>query len=311
MTAEGAPSPSVPSLPAPSPHGPAPRARHEVPLPRRPGRPASLVLGERTLVLGIVNVTPDSFSDGGRHGDAAAAVAHALRLVEEGADLLDVGGESTRPGAAEVPADEQRRRVLPVIEALAARVPHVPLSVDTRSAAVARDALAAGAAVVNDVSGLAHDPAMREVVAASGAPAIVMHLRGTPADMRERAVYGDVAEDVLAELRGALDAARAAGCRHLLADPGIGFAKTAAQSAALLAALPRLAPLGVPLVVGASRKSFLAPVRPGAPADARVVASAAAAALAAWLGAHVVRVHDVAATLEAVRTADLLRGAGV
>jgi dihydropteroate synthase len=291
--------------------GPAPRPRFEVPLPPRAGGPAALVLGDRTLVLAVVNVTPDSFSDGGRHRDAASAIDHALRAVDEGADLLDVGGESTRPGAAEVPADEQRRRVLPVIEAVAARAPHVPVSIDTRSAAVARDALAAGAAVVNDVSGLAHDAEMRGVVASSGAPAIVMHLRGTPADMARRAAYADVTAEVLAELRVALDAARAAGCRHLLADPGLGFAKTAAQSAALLATLPRLAPLGVPLVVGASRKSFLAPaVRAGpdvSPAEARRDASLAAAALAAWLGAHVVRAHDVAATADAVRTADLLR----
>jgi dihydropteroate synthase len=290
---------------------PAPRSRFEIPLRPRAGLPATLVLGERTLVLGIVNVTPDSFSDGGRHAAPEAAVRHALRLVEEGADLLDVGGESTRPGADEVPADEQEHRVLPVIEALAARAPHVPVSVDTRSAAVARAAVAAGASIVNDVSGLAHDPEMARAVASLGVPAIVMHMRGTPADMRTRTEYGDVVADVLAELRARLDAARAAGCRDLLADPGIGFAKTAEQSAALLAATPRLAALGVPVVVGASRKSFLATAVRGAAdrpvAETRRAASVAAAALAAWLGAHVVRVHDVAETADAVRVADLLR----
>jgi len=188
-----------------------PRARHELPLPRRPGRPASLVLGERTLVMGIVNVTPDSFSDGGAHATPDAAVAHALRLVEEGADLLDVGGESTRPGAAEVPADEQVRRVVPVIAALTERAPHVPLSVDTRSAGVAREAVAAGASIVNDVSGLAHDAGMRAAVAELGVPAVVMHMRGTPADMRERTEYGDVVADVVAELAARLGEARAAG----------------------------------------------------------------------------------------------------
>lgn len=289
---------------------PPPRARFTLPLPPRPGSPESLVLGARTLVLGIVNVTPDSFSDGGRHPTPAAATDHALRLADEGADLLDVGGESTRPGAAEVPEDEQRRRVLPVIEALARRRPDVPVSVDTRSAAVARDAVAAGASIVNDVSGLAHDPAMAAAVAALGVPAIVMHLRGTPRDMSARTEYADVAADVLAELRARLDAARAAGCRHLLADPGLGFAKTPEQTAAVLAATPRFAELGVPLVVGASRKRFLALAASRGdlpPAEGRRDASVAAAALAAWLGAHVVRVHDVAASVDAVRVADLLR----
>lgn len=261
--------------------------------------------------MGIVNVTPDSFSDGGLHADPGAAVGHALRLVEDGADLLDVGGESTRPGAAEVPAEEQARRVLPVIEGIAARAPEVPVSIDTRSAVVARAAVAAGASIVNDVSGLAHDPAMRATVAALGVPAIVMHMRGTPADMKERAVYGDAVGEVLAELGDLLRSARGAGCRHLLADPGLGFAKTAAQSAALLAATPRFADLGAPLVVGPSRKSFLAlaaTARGGRPpAEERFAASVAAAALAAFLGAHVVRVHDVAACADAVRLADLMR----
>ena len=292
---------------------PGARARFELPLPPRPGSPRSLVLGERTLVLGIVNVTPDSFSDGGCHATPDDAIRHALRLVDEGADLLDVGGESTRPGAAEVPPDEQARRILPVVAALTARVPHVPVSVDTRSAAVARDAVAAGASIVNDVSGLTHDPAMRSVVASLGVPAIVMHMRGTPADMKQRAVYGDVVAEVVAELAARLGEARAAGCRHLIADPGIGFAKSAEQSMALLAATQAFAALGVPLLVGASRKSFLAaPARADAPAPApgdRLAASIAAATLAAWLGAHVVRVHDVAATVDAVRLADRLRAA--
>ena len=292
---------------------PAARATYRLALPPRGGGPLrELLLGSRTLVMGIVNVTPDSFSDGGAHADADAAVAHALRLADEGADLLDVGGESTRPGASEVPAAEQERRVLPVIERLAAARPDVPLSIDTRSAAVARAAGAAGASGVNDVSGLAHDPEMRRTGASLGVPAVVMHMRGTPADMRERSTYGDVVEDVLSELRHLLLAAREAGCSQLLADPGLGFAKTAAQSAALLAATPRFAELGVPVLVGPSRKSFLALAAPARgdepPAAARRAVSVAAAALAAFLGAHVVRVHDVAACAGAVRLADLLRG---
>lgn len=302
----------------PGPALPAPRARFVLPLPPRAGAPRSLVLGDRTLVMGIVNVTPDSFSDGGRHDTADAAISHALRLVAEGADLLDIGGESTRPGAAEVPADEQCRRVLPVIEALLARAPQVPVSIDTRSADVARRAVAAGAGIVNDVSGLAHDPAMRSAVAAMGVPAVVMHMRGTPGDMATRTRYRDVVNDVLDELRTSLDAARAAGCAHLIADPGIGFAKTPEQSAALLAATARFASFGTPLLVGASRKRFLAlaaaATAPGVAtrpvSESRLAASVAAVTLAAWFGVHIVRVHDVAATADAVRLADLLREAG-
>jgi dihydropteroate synthase len=291
---------------------PAPRRSFTLALPRG----GTLVLGPRTLLMGVVNVTPDSFSDGGAHADPAAALEHAARLVEDGADLLDVGGESTRPGAAEVSADEQLRRVLPVVAGIARAFPRVPVSIDTRGARVAREVLAAGASIVNDVSGLRHDPGMRAAVAESGAPAIVMHMRGTPADMRSRTDYAEVVHDVLAELGAALDAARAAGVRGVIADPGIGFAKTAAQSLALVAALPRFAALGAPLLVGPSRKSFLAEfcgqgdaAAAVPPAVSRLPATVAAAALCAWLGAHVVRVHDVAACRAAVGFADALRGA--
>jgi dihydropteroate synthase len=288
-----------------SPSAVPPRRAFTIPLPGR----ADLVLGPRTLVMGIVNATPDSFSDGGAHADPAA---HAARLADEGADVVDVGGESTRPGAAGVADDEQIRRVVPVIAAFVRLRPDVPVSIDTRSARVAREAVAAGASIVNDVSGLSHDPAMRAAVAGLGVPAIVMHMRGDPGDMASRAVYADVVADVTGELCASLDAARRAGVRHVLADPGLGFAKTADQSAALFAALPRLAGLGVPLVVGASRKSFLAALtgRRGAPpALDRLDTSVAAAALAAWLGAHVVRVHDVKACRDAVLVADALRTA--
>lgn len=273
-----------------------------------------LVLGPATLLMGIVNATPDSFSDGGAHAGPGGAAAHAERLAADGADLLDVGGESTRPGAARVPDDEQLRRVIPVIERLARTCPGLPVSVDTRSARVAREAVAAGASIVNDVSGLTFDPAMRAAVAEMRVPAVVMHMRGSPADMTSRTAYGDVVGDVIAELRAALDAARAAGVAGVIADPGIGFAKTAPQSVALLAALPRFASLGAPVLVGPSRKSFLAaashPSAAGlAPSVARLPGSIAAAALCAWLGAHVVRVHDVAACRDAVRLADSLRAA--
>jgi dihydropteroate synthase len=260
--------------------------------------------------MGIVNVTPDSFSDGGRHADTEAALAHAEALVADGADLLDIGGESTRPGADEIPDAEQVRRVVPLIREITSRHPGVPVSIDTRSADVARAAVEAGASIVNDVSAFAHDPELARVTAELRAPAVLMHMRGSPADMRELTDYEDLVSDVLAELRGRLDAARAAGVEHLIADPGIGFAKTAEQSAALLAATAIFAELGTPLLVGPSRKSFLALAtgeRDGDPATTRRDATVAAAGIAALLGAHIVRVHDVRACGDAVRLADALR----
>jgi dihydropteroate synthase len=268
-----------------------------------------LPVGERTLVMGVVNVTPDSFSDGGRHLEPEAAVRHGLRLVEEGADLLDVGGESTRPGAAGVSAEEQVRRVVPVIRELASAV-DVPISVDTRSAAVAREALQAGASVVNDVSGLRHDPGMAGVCAEHGCAVVLMHMRGTPADMRERTDYDDVVADVVAELRGAMDAAVAAGVdpERIAVDPGIGFAKTAAQSFRLVADLGALAALGRPVVLGVSRKSFLGSVL-DVPPEERLLGTAAAIVAGILAGARIVRVHDVRPTVQVARVADAIRHA--
>ncbi len=262
--------------------------------------------------MGVVNVTPDSFSDGGAHLDPETAVTHALQLVDEGADLLDIGGESTRPGARQIPADEQIRRTVPVIRALSARAAHVPISIDTRSAAVARAAIAAGASIVNDVAGLDHDPDMRAAVTELRCPVIVMHMRGTPEDMRAQTVYANVVEDVAAELAALIERAHRAGIEHVIADPGIGFSKTAEQSAALLAATPRLLALGAPLLLGTSRKSFLQLAtgdRDGPPSETRLHATVASVTAAALLGAHIVRVHDVAACRDAVRLADVLREA--
>ena len=288
---------------------PAATAGFTFDLPLRDG--GRLRLGARTLIMGVVNVTPDSFSDGGRNAEPTAATQFALRLVDDGADILDVGGESTRPGAAEITDDEQLRRVLPVIRALREHRPDTPLSIDTRSAGVAREAVAAGASIVNDVSGFAHDPNMAHAVAELGTPAIVMHMRGSPADMRELTDYaGNVVDAVLDELRARVAAAHAAGVEHVIVDPGIGFAKTAEQSMALLAATPRFVDLGLPLLVGPSRKSFLTLAtgsRPGPPAETRLHATVAAATVAALLGAHIVRVHDVAACADGVRLADALR----
>ncbi|HEY6104528.1 MAG TPA: dihydropteroate synthase, partial [Anaeromyxobacteraceae bacterium] len=209
-------------------------------------------------LMGVLNVTPDSFSDGGRFLDPGAALEQALRLAEEGADLLDVGGESARPGAAPVPAEEERRRVVPVLERLAARGFAVPVSVDTSKAEVARAALAAGAALVNDVTGLS-DPEMARAVAEAGVPVVIMHMRGTPADMQSRASYRDVVAEVKAELAAALARAAAAGVppERTILDPGIGFAKTAGHSLRLFSRLGDLGALGRPLLVGPSRKSFI------------------------------------------------------
>jgi dihydropteroate synthase len=259
----------------------------------------------RTRVMGVVNVTPDSFSDGGRHLDPAAAVRHGRRLLDEGADLLDVGGESTRPGAARVAEDEELARVLPVVGGLVAA--GAVVSVDTMRAGVARAALDAGATVVNDVSGGLADPDMLPLVAERGCPYVVMHWRGHSAGMQTRADYADVVRDVTAELTARRDAARAAGVAadRLVLDPGLGFAKQAEHSWALVAALPDLARLG-PLLVGASRKGFLgallaAPDGAPRPADERDGATAAVTVLAARAGAWAVRVHAVRASADAVR----------
>ena len=259
----------------------------------------------RTLVMGVVNVTPDSFSDGGRHLDPELAVRHGRALLGEGADLLDVGGESTRPGAARVTADVERARVLPVVEGLVAA--GAVVSIDTTRASVAAQALDAGAGVVNDVSGGLADPDMLPLVAERGCTYVAMHWRGHSADMQTRARYDDVVRDVSAELAARRDAALAAGVarERLVLDPGLGFAKQAEHSWALLGALPELAAIG-PLLVGASRKGFLGALLAGPdgalrPAGERDDATTAVTALAARAGAWAVRVHAVRASADAVR----------
>jgi dihydropteroate synthase len=267
--------------------------------------------GPGPFLMGVVNVTPDSFSDGGVYAERDAAVAGAERLLAEGADLVDLGGESTRPGAQEVPADEEIRRVVPVVAALRARGCTAPISVDTRKAEVARAALDAGADLVNDVSALA-DPALAALVAERGAPVVLMHMRGTPADMVSRAVYGDVVGEVEQELAAALARAVALGVREerILLDPGLGFAKKAEHSLALLAALPRLrARLGRPLLVGPSRKSFIGAVAGGIGAADRLPGTLAAVAACVLAGVEYVRVHDVAAARQAARVAAAIRDA--
>lgn len=264
----------------------------------------------RTLVMGIVNVTPDSFSDGGRWATVDLAAAHGRQLMAQGADLVDVGGESTRPGAQRIETDEERERVIPVIRALAAE--GVPVSVDTIHAATARAAVEAGAVIVNDVSGGLADPDMHPLVAEAGVVYVCQHWRGNPETMNGLTDYaGDVVGGVEAELRERLTSLRAAGVRdeQLVVDPGLGFAKTHPQSWELLAATARLREdLGLPVLIGSSRKRFLAgAVTPEVAAEplARDDVTAATTALAALAGAWAVRVHEVPANRDAVRTASL------
>lgn len=268
---------------------------------------------DRCAVMGVVNVTPDSFSDGGRWFDTTTAVKRGLDLVGEGADLVDVGGESTRPGAPRVDEDEELRRVVPVVRGLASE--GVTVSVDTMRASVAEQAVAAGAVLVNDVSGGLADRAMVPAVAAAGVPFVVMHWRGFSQDMNNRAIYTDVVAEVVAELRERMDAVIAGGIapERLVIDPGLGFAKSAEHDLALLAHLTDLRALSRPLLVAASRKRFLGHVLAGEggppPARERDAASAAVSAIAAHEGAWAVRVHEVRATADAVRVSRAVEGA--
>ena len=276
----------------------------------------ALVLGERTLLMGVLNVTPDSFSDGGKYLDSEAAVAHALEIERDGADILDIGGESTRPGAAPVTVEEELRRILPVFQGLRNKL-RIPISVDTRRSDVAEAALAAGAEIINDVSALRMDPRMAEVACRARSPLILMHMRGTPQTMQRGPFARDVIRDVTAGLRGAAARARRAGVRktQLLLDPGIGFGKKHEQNFEILARLPEFARLGCPIVIGTSRKAFLgkALARPGekpAPPEERTLGTAATVTASILGGAHIVRVHDVAAMVRVVRVADSVVSAG-
>ena len=263
---------------------------------------------DRPLVMGVLNVTPDSFSDGGDHLAPEAAIAAGRRMVADGAAILDIGGESTRPGSAGVTPEQEQARILPVIAGL--RDAGVPISVDTRNAATMAAALDGGASIVNDVSALRHDPAAAPLVAARGCPVILMHMRGTPATMNALAQYADVAAEVAAELALRVADAEAAGITRarIALDPGIGFAKTGAQNVPLLRGLGRVAALGFPLVVGVSRKRFIGTLGGQADPRERDAGSLAAALFALSRGARILRVHDVAATVQAVRVWHALAG---
>jgi len=270
----------------------------------------SLPYGERTLVMAVLNVTPDSFSDGGEFFSLDSAVAHAEQMIAEGADLIDIGGESTRPGSAFVTEEEELQRVIPVIERLAAKSP-VPISIDTTKSSVARAAIAAGAEIVNDISGLRFDPSIADEAAKAKAGLVLMHSRGTPKTMQQLPPVADIMSEVIGELRNSILVAEERGVARdrIAIDPGIGFGKTLSQNVELIAKLDQLviAFAEFPIMIGTSRKSFLGKLLNGAPADQRLHGTIASVVASVLNGAHIVRVHDVNAAVEAIKVADAVK----
>lgn len=265
-----------------------------------------LTLGKRTHVMGVLNVTPDSFSDGGHYFEWEAAVEHGLRLVNEGADILDIGGESTRPYAADVSAQEEMDRVIPVIQSLTKEI-KIPISIDTVKAHVAKEALNAGACMINDVSAMKLDPAMAPFAAAAGVPVILMHMKGTPRTMQENPVYEDLISEIIEFLSEAAERAARAGVNRdlIILDPGIGFGKTFDDNLMIIRELRRFRGLGRPLLLGTSRKAFLGRIL-GNPAFNRDNGTMATVAAAVLNGAHIIRVHNVKLAVETVRVADAI-----
>jgi dihydropteroate synthase len=269
----------------------------------------TIVLGKRTLVMCVLNVTPDSFSDGGKFYGEERAIEHALAMERAGADLLDIGAESTRPGSAGISAEEEWKRLLPVFGGFR-RLLKIPISIDTQKAEVAEAALGAGAQIINDISGLKSDPRIAKVAAHHGVPLILMHMRGAPRTMQKEPFARDVIKDVAQGLRASVAKARKAGVAksQIILDPGIGFGKSFAQNYELLARLPELAKLGYPLLIGTSRKGFLGATlaRDGktAPVEERIWGTAATVTASILRGAHIVRVHDVAEMMQVARVAD-------
>jgi len=272
---------------------------------RLPSR--TLILGERTLLMGVLNVTPDSFSDGGLYFDAGAAVARALEIESAGADILDIGGESTRPGAAGISAEEELARILPVLNKLRGQLA-IPISIDTSKATVAEAAAEAGAEIINDVTALRADPRIAEVARRRKLPLILMHMRGTPRTMQQKPFARDVVRDVTDALKKAAATARRAGITksQIILDPGFGFGKSYDQNFELLARLPELARLGYPLLVGTSRKSFLGRALGGASESDRIWGTTATVAASILQDAHIVRVHDVAEMAQVARVTDVI-----
>jgi dihydropteroate synthase len=262
-------------------------------------------LAARTHLMGIVNITPDSFSDGGKYFDAERAVAHGMTLVEEGADFLDVGGESTRPGSEPVSEEEELRRVVPVIEQLTKRC-HIPISIDTYKSSVADAALAAGAVIVNDISGLMFDVQMVSVTAKHHAGIVLMHMKGAPKTMQENPAYDDVTTEVKEFLRTQAAKAQAAGIQQIIVDPGIGFGKDIKHNIQLLRELKTFEDLGYPVLIGPSRKTFLGTILHLPPSE-RLEGTAAAVTASIFNGAHIIRVHDVKAIKRVALVADALK----
>ena len=264
-----------------------------------------LDFSERTYVMGILNVTPDSFSDGGRFFNRKAAVRRALEMERDGADIIDIGGESTRPGSRDVDAAEEAGRIITVIEAVAGRI-NIPVSVDTRKSKVAELAIRSGARIINDVSGLKNDGKMASVAAKYNAALIVMHMKGSPRDMQESPAYRDVVNDIIKSLEGSLAIARRAGVSEdkIIIDPGIGFGKTVGHNLEILNRLGEFKSLGRPICVGTSRKSFIGKVLDAPDTDQRLTGTLVSSAIAIMHGANLIRVHDVKETCEAVRMAD-------
>ena len=265
-----------------------------------------LPLADRVHIMGVLNVTPDSFSDGGRYVDPDAAVAHALSMVEQGADVLDIGAESSQPGAVPIDEEEERRRLISVVRAVCRRTT-VPVSVDTTKASIAQEALDVGAALINDISALRFDARMGDVVAKSGAGLILMHMQGTPQTMQRAAQYTDVVEDVRQFLKARLEAARETGilAERILLDPGIGFGKNCQHNVVLLDRLDAFHTLGRPLVIGVSRKAFIGKIL-GRPVGERLMGTAGAVAVAVMKGARMVRVHDVAPIRDVVKMVEAI-----
>lgn len=281
------------------------RKRFRLRLPSR-----TLVLGERTLIMGVLNVTPDSFSDGGKFLHPEAAVERALAMEREGADIVDVGGESSRPGSKPLRADEEQDRILPVLRMLRGKL-KIPISVDTRKAEVAQAAISAGAEIVNDISALRFDSQLADLVARRRTGIILMHMRGKPQMMQKGPFAPDVMRDVTKSLREALRRAKRAGIERsqILLDPGIGFGKNYRQNFEILARLPELGHLRYPVVVGTSRKAFIGAALGDAPAEQRVWGTAATVAASIFAGAHIVRVHDVKEMVQVAKVADRIAAA--
>ncbi len=262
----------------------------------------------KTYIMGILNITPDSFSDGGFYLNKNRAVDQALKMQDEGADIIDIGGESTRPGAKKVPVKEETRRVVPVVEELAEKL-KIPVSIDTYKSAVAKTALSAGASVVNDISGLRFDPKMPEVVAAYKVPIVIMHIKGTPKNMQKNPFYNALIPEIMDYLREGIEIARNAGIADdkIIIDPGIGFGKTVGHNLEIIKRLREFAGFEIPILIGPSRKSFIGKILDGLPVTERLEGTAAAVAISIFNGANIIRAHDVKAVVRVAKIADAIK----